>query len=561
MGSPEELREVLAAGVRPGTGFLPTLHLDDEPRLPEERDIIPQDLKRAREADFAMRIMSLANGESAWGPWRYLILGSSEDGEVHGVKPGSLSNDIVQRIVHRYCEPAPLCYYQESRYEGKRVGMVVITNSALKPHRFACDVVYEQAGHRELAYRQGEVWIQRDDKPMGVDEEAILRIKLDAALAKPPAGHRDALAPLAESERWADWAAFGSGDEESLPPCERAVPEGVRLVVPAEVSKLVRIVEEKHILSLCGPPGSGKRTLARHLAGGLASGLEDAVMRYASPDVEPTELLAAVSRSARGIVLACNVTPENLRAALPEICDAAERSDSFMLITSHLPGAVWSLPPTLQQCVIDFQPGYPYTPDELDEILRSYITADLERYQALGYFPEAELITSQDGMAGQSLYRIAEQLGTPGSVARFAALALDSYLGDEREIAEAIHRAADLYRQILDWYWALDYHERYFALAVCLFGKLPISEFWRLYEGMVKAWREHEPLLRTIPGVNAQLARFIGDDLGFGSAELGGATGGSDANCSGGRLVHHHEGRKCRVCRNHSVPARRLGQK
>ncbi len=519
-GSPQEIREVLEAGPRPGVGFLPTLSLDDVPRLPQEQGIAPQGLREARQAELAMRIMSLANGPSEWGEWRYLVIGARESGELSSLPPGTVNNDVVQQIVHRYCEPMPSCYYREGKVGGQRLGMVVIEDNALKPFRFACDVEYEQAGRRELAYRKGEIWVQENGQLRLASEEEAIQLKLDAALVKPRLPTQEALAPIARGEQQVDFTVFERIAASSLIPCEKTEVEGGGTLFPAEAETLTRLAKQQRVLILCGPLGVGKKTLTRHLAQRLRDAISSPSMQCAPADMEPHEFLPALCRARQTVILAYDVTPDSLRGDLSEMQTAAREHDDFLLLTSALPAASWALAHASHASLVDFRPGYPYGPDELGEILVARINQELARFQARGYFLDKEAVAAQERMAGRELSWIAARIGTPGGVIRFAELAQDAYLRDERELLEAITTAADLRAEIVAWYWSLDDAERYFVLAVCLFGKLPASEFWRLYERLVtEVWCPREPGLRTIPGLNAALARYLDDSLVFRSLE------------------------------------------
>lgn len=511
---PEELRAVLAAGPRPGVVFLPAFHLDDVPRRVEEQGVVPFDLIQARQADLAMQVMSLANGDSRWGTWRYLVLGVSAEGEVIGLLPDTLDNDRLQEIIRRYCKPEPSCYYQEGRAERKRVGMIVIADSPWKPHRFAQDVTYEQAGRRQWAYHRGEIWVRSDGEPEVATPEMIQKIQLDAALVTLPAISQERVSPLPAREGQVDPIVLAELREEESSQREPPEAEDGQRTFPAEAERLVRLGKEYRLLILCGVPGVGKATLARYLAYRLAEELGDRPVFAASANTDTARLLAALCRARKSILLIYDAVPIQWQKALPLLQESAREYDNFLVLTSPLAKTEWAIPSVLQTTLVDFEEGYPYTSEELAEILLGYIQRHENQLRAQGYFLDVERPNAETALAGRKLSWIARQLGTPGAARRFAVLASHSYLADEHSLAQAISAASDHRQQLLDWFWELSDSERYFVLAVCLFGNLPRSEFWRWYERAVaEAWRTHDPLLRIIPGLNAALRRYVGEEL------------------------------------------------
>jgi hypothetical protein len=299
--SSPNLRALIAAGARPGVFFLSELLLDDKPHSPEESDLAPQALERLHRGELAMQIISLANLYTAWCDRRYLIIGAQENGEINGIAPGALHNELIQEIVQHYCSPAIPCYYQEDRLGKQLVGMIVIADSALKPFCLARDIEYLRDGQNQIIHRQGEIWFQERQQPRLATAEEIAQIKWDAALVKPTDSARKSHGLLGKSEQFPDVSAW-----------DRLIP------------------------------------------------------------------------------------PEHLAGLIEE------------------------------------------TPD------------------------------------------------------------------------------ANLQQEVAEWFWELEESERHFALAVCLFGRLPAEDFWRLYERTVaESWRIRQPGLQIVPGLNARLARYLDVALTF----------------------------------------------
>ncbi len=518
MESPAEIRTILNAGPRPGVLILSGIHLDEVPRLEAEREILPASLREAREADLAMHLMSLANGYSEWGRWRYLVIKPRES-EARGASArAGLTNDRLQQIVSRYCLPAVPCYYREGRVEGEHIGMIVINDSSLKPFRFARDVAYEafvaaeSRWQREVAYRQGEVWIRDDGDSRLATASEITQIKLDAALVPPYTTDQAPLAPLPSTEPRVEIAAL---TVPSAPVAAMCPPIARSFVSPTSFDQLVQTLREERLVVLYGAAGVGKRTLAQAVAHELAaqtSGLPT-LCAQALDAVQVLTLLAAPEP--------CILVVEDANATLtePELTrwqEAARKSGSYLVLTAR-PAAekMAEAHPSL----VSFRRGYPYGEDELATLLAQSINEALPAFQAHGHFADQKAVSPADQLAGRSLRWIAAQLGTPGGVTRFAALAQQSWLDNDRGLLRLMSQAGDLENEIGQWFEGLTEAERYFALTAALLGRLPAADFWRCYEALMnEAWREREPQLGIVPGLNDRLARYIGDDNSFASS-------------------------------------------
>ena len=116
------LRELIAAGARPGALFLSELSLDGAAHSTEESALAPQSLEQLRRGELAVRIISLANLYTAWCDRRYLIIGAQEDGEILGIAPGVIHNELIQEIARDYCSPPVPCYYREETLGRQYVG-------------------------------------------------------------------------------------------------------------------------------------------------------------------------------------------------------------------------------------------------------------------------------------------------------------------------------------------------------------------------------------------------------------------------------------------------------
>ena len=295
------LRELIAAGARPGVLFLPELFLDDKPHAPEEGDLSPQVLERLHRSELAVRIISLANLYTAWCDRRYLIIGAQENGEITGIAPGALHNELIQEIAQGYCSPPVPCYYREEKLGKQHVGLIVIADSALKPFSLAQNLDPLRNAQSQVAHRQEEVWLQERQQSRPATAEEIVQIRWDAALIRPTDSARKAHGLLGKSEQFPDLVAWD------------------RLISPGRL-----------------------------------------------PD-------------------------------LPE-----------------------------------------ETPDD------------------------------------------------------------------------------NLRREVTEWFWGMEESERHFTLAICLFGRLPAEDFWRLYERTVaESWRIRQPGLQIVPGLNARLARYLDAALTF----------------------------------------------
>lgn len=493
MTSPESLNQILDAGPRPGVVFLPTLDLDDVPRVDAERDITPSTLKQAREATLAMRIMALANGPSGWGDRRYLILGARPTGELVGLAEGALSNDMVQRIAQRYCDPLVLCYYQEQRTRGQRVGMVVISDSPAKPFRFAEDVSYQQGGRAKPAYRRGEIWLQAADQAREATADEIVAIKLDAARVK--------------AARGSSLVAAGDRADEAIDAAAWQPRRGLSLITdespaiemnPAVQEALARTILEQRVLVLCGPRQE-TCAIAEHLARQLGRELDNPVYRAAS-EATSSEFLSAVATRQRLVALACETAPREWRGALAELQRLAQRQDAFILLASGAPASAWRISPDLQPSLVDLATQSAYTQEALAKLAQAQIVPG---------------IPSQ-ALAGQSVEAVTAPLGSPEAIGRLAEITGRASLRSPAQLEDAVALAADPLRDAVEWFWALDYHQRYFVLAVCLLGNLPATTFWRYYEQLAaESWRTREPTLRALPGLDHLLRRHLQEDLSF----------------------------------------------
>ena len=520
MGSLDELREILSAGQRPGTVFLPTLFLDDTPRLEAEQGIVSSDLRRAREADLAMHIMALANGYSLWGPRRYLVLGVQADGEMADLPSDILDNGRLQAIVRRFCVPQVVCYYQEHRIRGHRIGMITISDSAEKPYAFSSDVTYRQGGEVEFPYRTGQVWLQKGQAPELASPDEVPQIQLDAALVLPAAG-ADALTPVARQDLVVDLSAFD--EPPLLNRCQvDSLAEG--MVAPSGCDGLRGSLREGRVLVICGPAGLGKGTMGDHLARELALEAPERPVFHARRNAAPAPLVSALCEIRASIVVARNVLPEDMQGCLPDVQQALGRNDSFLVLTSQAPVSEWRAGGDLGDCLIDFQAIACYTETELLDILRARLAGSLGALQPIA---SDDAAADSSGEAENGLKRtlqIARASVSPGAMARLADRHDAGQVVDSSWVAEAIPQVANLRAMVQEWYWGLEYHERYFLLAVCLLDGLPRWTFWRWYERLVaESWRPYEPALRSIPGINARLVPIVGPDLCFrfpGSAEI-----------------------------------------
>lgn len=519
MESPAEIRTILNAGPRPGVLILSGFYLDEMPRLDAEREISPASLREAREADLAMYLMSLANGYSEWGRWRYLVIRPRE-GEARGAAPVSaLTNDRLQQIVSRYCAPLVPCYYREGRVEGERIGMIVINDSPLKPFRFARDVAYEtfvaaeNRWQRETAYRQGEAWIRDNGGFRLATASEITQIKLDAALVSPHVVDQAPLAPLPGTELR---IKIGALTAPSAPMATACPPTAATFVPPASFGQLVQALREERLLVFCGAAGAGKRTLARAVAQALAEQVA-ALPTHCIHDLDAAQALTLLAASEPCILVVEDAVATLTNAELARWQEAARKSGSYLVLTVH-PSAAEV--PEAHTALVSFRPDYPYGEEELATLLAQRMNEALPALQARGHFADQNAVSLADQLAGRSLRWIATQLGTPGAVTRFASSAQQSWLGDDQALLRLTSQAADLEGEISQWFESLTEAERYFALTAALLGKLPVAEFWRCYEALVhEAWREREPQLATVPGLNERLARHIGDDNSFTSVQ------------------------------------------
>lgn len=496
MASEMNPSKVLEAGPGRNRIFVPTLRQDANIQL--EQDVQPSELRPSEQAALARHIMALANGYSFWGERRYLVIGANAQAELADGSTLNLDNATLQEIVSRYCQPAVPCYYQEQRIRGQRVGMIVISDSATKPFAFAANTP------RQSGLEPGQVWLAKDGIPQLATPEEARQIGLDAALVKP--APLEITNELAAADQQIDPSTLAGSYKGWLWP---HTPTPLPSWPLPHANQLAQIALDTNLLVLCGAPGTGKRAVIEMLSANLAAttGYQIWHALWAHEDMIP-----ALRQGPARLVQLYDAEPRQL-ADLAALSSAAQASGSILLITTTATGQEWPNGAEIGPSLIEM---HALVDDQyLCDLLRACMEDIRPALTRQGYLLDEKNIRNKSQIIGKELCWIATQLGSPGAINRFVQTLSQRSLEGESQLLHAITQARELDR-VLDWFWSLDFHERYFVLAVIIFGQLPKPVFWHWYEDLVaNSWRDHEPNLRTIPGINAKLGEWLTADLGF----------------------------------------------
>lgn len=251
-------------------------------------------------------------------------------------------------------------------------------------------------------------------------------------------------------------------------------------VPPSKGNELLETLQHEHLLVLCGANRMGKAGLSRYIASLLEEErpiLSTYRMRRRS---EIEDMVDNLAREEHAIVLVYDLDPLELEDILQTIHEIALETGNFAILTADTPSKGIQAPIECQPCIAEVALGFPYSRDDLQQILADQIGDQLAALRERGISPQSLMI----------------ELGSPSQIVRFAGmLQAQPELPEVEELRELIRTLQDVGQEINRWLRGLDKNEYYLALALALLDDLPEKQFWTLYEEMIQTWQQRDPTL------------------------------------------------------------------
>lgn len=252
-------------------------------------------------------------------------------------------------------------------------------------------------------------------------------------------------------------------------------------ISPTHSQDIVQRVLSERFLLLSGKDRMGKAALSRHIADMLLQEDSDELpikkIRQSFDLNEVLEYLIS-EKTQDYIVLGYDININEIQENIDLLRRIARQKSKYIIFTSELSS---SLPSDLQEFTIKVQINYPYTPQNIEQLLIQY-------FQAENIELEIEL--------KDNIQNISKRLFSPSVAIRLAeSLPREGALPVYNEWVDRLNDLNEFHKEVKNWLSNLGKDECILFLTLALFHDLPGHNFWMVYEDVIDELKKRDPTL------------------------------------------------------------------